>query len=64
MGEHDRVILACHEPTWALEAYENYPNAHLPPKHTASKNLKQLMRRHLNGKVVMRIAGDVHNYIR
>ncbi len=60
----DQVILCSHEPTWLLDAYFNEPHPEEEPISTSAKNLKQLMRRHLRGKVAMRIAGDVHNYMR
>lgn len=64
LGDHDQVILCSHEPTWVLDAYLNDPHPEDQPISRTSKNLKQLMRRHLRGRVAMRIAGDVHNYMR
>ena len=53
----DRVIFCTHEPTWLLDAYDGV--------ETSSPNVKSLMRtKCLRGKVAMRIAGDVHNYMR
>ncbi|GBG34022.1 Hypothetical Protein FCC1311_102452 [Hondaea fermentalgiana] len=64
LGENDQVILCSHEPTWLLDAYLNDPHPEDKPISRTSKNLKQLVRRHLRGRVAMRIAGDVHNYMR
>mmetsp|Transcript_26830 Transcript_26830/g.43187 ORF Transcript_26830/g.43187 Transcript_26830/m.43187 type:complete len:1228 (+) Transcript_26830:546-4229(+) len=62
--EDDQIIVGTHEPTWLLDAYLNEPHPESQPYQKSAKNLKQLMRRHLRGRVALRIAGDVHNYIR
>jgi len=51
----DRVIVCTHEPTWALAWYEGS----LEPR-----NLLHLLTVHLRGRCMLRLAGDIHNYIR
>ena len=64
VGPDDQVIIMTHEPTWSLDAYLNSSCPEDKPLVRSATNLKQLMRRHLRGKVAMRIAGDIHNYMR
>jgi len=54
MGDNDRVILMYHEPDWVIRAHE---------KIEIGQNIQQLQEL-LNGKVVLKIAGDLHHYTR
>lgn len=44
-----------HEPTWLLDWYWS---------DTSAKNVSHLIRDHLNGRCRLRIAGDLHHYMR
>ena len=54
MAPTDRVILMTHEPDWIVDAFFAV---------TTSSNIAHLIQK-LRGKVVLRIAGDIHNYTR
>lgn len=55
MGENDSVIIMTHEPNWLLDWYFD---------QVTGKNVTYLIRDHLNGRCRLRIAGDVHHYMR
>ncbi|EPS68439.1 hypothetical protein M569_06328, partial [Genlisea aurea] len=55
VGEFDSVIIMTHEPAWLLDWY--WDNA-------TGKNISYLMRDHLRGRCKLRIAGDLHHYMR
>ena len=54
MGEDDRVILCYHEPDWVINAHE---------KVDICQNIAYLQST-LQGKVVLKLAGDLHHYTR
>lgn len=54
---NDNVIIVTHIPFWVLTNYEHYPNE-------PEKNLAELVRTHMDGKVRLRLAGDLHHYTR
>jgi len=56
VGPSDRVIVATHEPVWALDAYAR--TQHRSPM------LEELLAVHVGARIGLRIAGDVHNYMR
>ncbi|KAL8166043.1 hypothetical protein V2J09_007542 [Rumex salicifolius] len=53
--ENDSVIIMTHEPSWLLDWYWN---------QTSGKNVAYLIRDHLKGRCKLRIAGDLHHYMR
>lgn len=53
----DNVIIITHIPFWTLVNYEHYPEQ-------PEKNLHELLKTHLTGKVRLRLAGDLHHYTR
>ncbi|KAL9259935.1 hypothetical protein AKJ16_DCAP02612 [Drosera capensis] len=53
--ENDNVIIMTHEPNWLLDWYWN---------ETSGKNIGHLVRDHLKGRCKLRIAGDLHHYMR
>ncbi|XP_006342611.1 uncharacterized protein [Solanum tuberosum] len=55
VGENDSVIIMTHEPNWLLDWYFD---------QVTGKNVSYLIRDHLNGRCRLRIAGDVHHYMR
>lgn len=55
VGESDSVIIITHEPNWLLDWYWN---------ETSGKNVAHLIRDHLNGRCKLRMAGDLHHYMR
>ncbi|TMX01141.1 hypothetical protein EJD97_025080 [Solanum chilense] len=55
VGENDSVIIMTHEPNWLLDWYFD---------QVTGKNVTYLIRDHLNGRCRLRIAGDVHHYMR
>ncbi|CAN4115090.1 unnamed protein product [Withania somnifera] len=55
VGENDSVIIMTHEPNWLLDWYFD---------QVTGKNILYLIRDHLNGRCRLRIAGDVHHYMR
>ncbi|ETV93544.1 hypothetical protein, variant 8 [Aphanomyces invadans] len=55
IGPTDRVIIVTHEPSWILDAYEH---------RRSEEKLQYLITTILAGRVVVRLAGDVHNYTR
>lgn len=55
METDDCVIVMTHEPTWILDWYWN---------DVSGKNVMHLIRDYLKGKCKLRIAGDLHHYMR
>ncbi|CAN4095395.1 unnamed protein product [Withania somnifera] len=55
VGENDSVIIMTHEPNWLLDWYFD---------QVTGKNVSYLIRDHLKGRCRLRIAGDVHHYMR
>ncbi|KAL3840377.1 hypothetical protein ACJIZ3_024968 [Penstemon smallii] len=55
VGEHDSVIIMTHEPNWLLDWYWN---------DVTGKNISHLICDHLKGRCKLRIAGDLHHYMR
>lgn len=49
------MIIMTHEPNWLLDWYFD---------HVTGKNVTYLIRDHLKGRCRLRIAGDVHHYMR
>ncbi|CAI5732946.1 unnamed protein product [Peronospora farinosa] len=56
MGSNDAVIVLTHEPRWLLNVYENKSNVDV--------KLSYLIEHILKGRVAVRLAGDIHNYMR
>lgn len=52
---NDSVIIMTHEPNWLLDWYFN---------HVTGNNVTYLIRDHLKDRCRLRIAGDVHHYMR
>jgi hypothetical protein len=57
MKADDNVIIVTHIPFWTLVNYEHYPDQ-------PEKNLLELLKTHLKGRVRLRLAGDLHHYTR
>lgn len=55
VGDYDSVIIMTHEPSWLLDWYWN---------ETTGKNITHLIRDHLKGRCKLRMAGDLHHYMR
>lgn len=55
VGDHDSVIIMTHEPNWLLDWYWN---------DISGKNVSHLIRDHLKGRCKLRLAGDLHHYMR
>ncbi|XP_026445875.1 uncharacterized protein LOC113346627 [Papaver somniferum] len=55
VGENDSVIIMTHEPNWILDWYWN---------DVSGKNVSHLIRDHLKGRCKLRMAGDLHHYMR
>ncbi|XP_012071695.1 uncharacterized protein LOC105633674 isoform X2 [Jatropha curcas] len=55
VGENDSVIIMTHEPNWLLDWYWN---------DVSGKNVSHLICDYLKGRCKLRIAGDVHHYMR
>ncbi|MQL98546.1 hypothetical protein Taro_031257 [Colocasia esculenta] len=55
VGENDSVIVMTHEPSWLLDWYWN---------ESSGKNVAHLIRDYLNGRCKLRMAGDLHHYMR
>lgn len=53
--ENDSVIIMTHEPNWLLDWYWS---------DETGKNVSYLIRDHLKGRCKLRIAGDLHHYMR
>lgn len=55
VGENDSVILVTHEPNWLLDWYWD---------SGTGRNVAHFIEDHLKGRCRLRIAGDLHNYMR
>ncbi|GKV04679.1 hypothetical protein SLEP1_g16804 [Rubroshorea leprosula] len=55
VGESDSVIIMTHEPNWLLDWYWN---------DISGKNVSHLICDYLRGRCKLRIAGDLHHYMR
>ncbi|CAN6466743.1 unnamed protein product [Victoria cruziana] len=55
VGENDSVIVVTHEPNWLLDWYW---------KETSGKNVSHLICDYLKGRCKLRMAGDLHHYMR
>ncbi|XP_039163083.1 uncharacterized protein LOC104433215 [Eucalyptus grandis] len=55
VGAKDSVIILTHEPNWLLDWYDN---------NVSGKNFSHLIRDDLNKRCKLRIAGDLHHYMR
>ncbi|KAI4369071.1 hypothetical protein MLD38_017560 [Melastoma candidum] len=55
LGDDDMVIIMTHEPSWLLDWYWN---------DVSGKNVSHLIRDYLKGRCKLRIAGDLHHYMR
>ncbi|KAF6163941.1 hypothetical protein GIB67_011265 [Kingdonia uniflora] len=55
VGENDSVIIMTHEPSWLLDWYWN---------DVSGKNVSHLIRDYLKGRCKLRMAGDLHHYMR
>lgn len=53
--ENDCVIVITHEPNWLLDWYWN---------DVTGKNVSHLIKDYLHGRCKLRIAGDLHHYMR
>ena len=63
LNETAKVILVQHDPNWILDQY-HAERSDDPRKKRSGKHIEFLMNGPLQGKVVLRLAGDVHNYMR
>ncbi|KAL7117096.1 hypothetical protein ACP275_03G049900 [Erythranthe tilingii] len=55
VGESDSVIIMTHEPNWLLDWYWD---------DVTGQNISHLIRDHLRGRCKLRMAGDLHHYMR
>lgn len=55
VGGYDSVIVVTHEPNWLLDWYWN---------ETTGKNVSHLIQEYLNGRCKLRMAGDLHHFMR
>ncbi|KAK1302783.1 hypothetical protein QJS10_CPB12g01574 [Acorus calamus] len=55
VGENDTVIIVTHEPNWLLDWYWN---------DNTGKNVTHLICDYLKGRCKLRMAGDLHHYMR
>ncbi|XP_075479193.1 uncharacterized protein LOC142520106 isoform X1 [Primulina tabacum] len=55
VGDSDSVIIMTHEPNWLLDWYW---------EDTSGKNVTHLICDHLKGRCKLRMAGDLHHYMR
>ncbi|CAA2972038.1 uncharacterized protein LOC111374230 isoform X2 [Olea europaea subsp. europaea] len=55
VGDNDPVIIMTHEPNWLLDWYWN---------DVTGRNVSHLIRDHLRGRCKLRMAGDLHHYMR
>lgn len=55
VGEYDSVIVMTHEPNWLLDWYWD---------DTTGKNVSHLIKDLLKGRCKLRMAGDLHHYMR
>mmetsp|Transcript_9815 Transcript_9815/g.10864 ORF Transcript_9815/g.10864 Transcript_9815/m.10864 type:complete len:1205 (-) Transcript_9815:65-3679(-) len=59
IGDEDAVIVVNHEPHWVTDFDVDRQNDEM-----SEQNMRELMKRHLQGKVRLRLAGDLHHYTR
>ncbi|KAG7941523.1 hypothetical protein I3843_16G049200 [Carya illinoinensis] len=57
-GESDSVIVMTHQPDWLLDWYED------GDQHNCKRNISHLICNILKGQCRLRIAGDIHHYMR
>ncbi|XP_008811243.1 uncharacterized protein LOC103722455 [Phoenix dactylifera] len=55
VGDNDSVIVMTHEPNWLLDWYWN---------NNTGKNVSHLIHDYLKGRCKLRMAGDLHHYMR
>ncbi|KAL6880444.1 hypothetical protein ACP4OV_012009 [Aristida adscensionis] len=55
VGENDSVVIVTHEPNWLLDWYW---------KETTGRNVSHLIQEYLNGRCKLRMAGDLHHFMR
>ncbi|KAH6755702.1 Calcineurin-like metallo-phosphoesterase superfamily protein [Perilla frutescens var. hirtella] len=55
VGKYDSVIIMTHEPNWILDWYWD---------SVTGKNVSYLIRERLDGRCKLRMAGDLHHYMR
>lgn len=55
VGDEDSVIIITHEPSWLLDWYWN---------GVSGKNVSHLISDYLKGRCKLRMAGDLHHYMR
>ncbi|CAI9753463.1 unnamed protein product [Fraxinus pennsylvanica] len=55
VGDNDSVIIMTHEPNWLLDWYWN---------DVTGRNVSHLIRDYLRGRCKLRMAGDLHHYMR
>lgn len=55
VGDEDSVIIITHEPSWLLDWYWN---------DVTGKNVSHLISDYLKGRCKLRMAGDLHHYMR
>lgn len=55
VGENDSVIVITHEPNWLLDWYWS---------DSSGTNVAYLIREYLKGRCRLRMAGDLHHYMR
>lgn len=55
VGENDSVIIVTHEPNWLLDWYW---------KETTGKSVSHLIQEYVNGRCKLRMAGDLHHFMR
>ena len=59
IGAEDAVIIVNHEPHWVTDFDDDRHGDQM-----SEQNIRELMQTHLQGKVRLRIAGDLHHYTR
>ncbi|XP_073394214.1 uncharacterized protein [Physcomitrium patens] len=55
VGENESIIIMTHEPNWLLDWYW---------ENSTGKNVSHLIQEHLKGRCRLRLAGDLHHYMR
>ncbi|KAG0612584.1 hypothetical protein M758_6G039400 [Ceratodon purpureus] len=55
VGENESVIIMTHEPNWLLDWYWG---------SSTGRNVSHLIQEHLKGRCRLRLAGDLHHYMR
>ncbi|KAL0917207.1 hypothetical protein M5K25_012255 [Dendrobium thyrsiflorum] len=55
VGDNDSIVVMTHEPTWLLDWYWN---------DSTGKNVSHLIRDYMKGRCKLRMAGDLHHYMR